>query len=104
MRAVYRRRRVALLRAVERHLPGLTVAGVVAGIHGVVWLPAGVDDRRVAAEAEWEGVRVAPISQFRIARPSPPGLALGYGRVTEPALDDAVAALARAVRHARSHA
>jgi GntR family transcriptional regulator/MocR family aminotransferase len=83
MRAVYRRRRVALLRAVERHLPGLTIAGIAAGIHGVVWLPTGVDDRRVAAEAEREGVRVAPISQFRIARPSPPGLALGYGRVTE---------------------
>ncbi|MGA9113421.1 MAG: PLP-dependent aminotransferase family protein [Candidatus Dormiibacterota bacterium] len=103
MRAVYRRRRDALLWAVEHHLPGLTVAGVAAGIHGVVWLPPGVDDRRVAVEAEREGVRVAPLSQFRIDHPVRPGLALGYGRVTETALDDAVAALARAVRHARSH-
>jgi len=103
MRAVYRRRRDALLRAVERHLPGLTIAGAAAGIHAVVWLPAGVDDRRVAAEAEQEGVRVAPLSRFRIDHPVPPGLAVGYGRVTETALDDAVAALARAVRHATSH-
>jgi GntR family transcriptional regulator/MocR family aminotransferase len=102
MRAVYRRRRDALLQAVERHLPGLTVAGVAAGIHAVVWLPAGVDDRKVAAEAEREGVRVAPLSQYRIDRAVAPGLALGYGRVTEAALDDAVAALARAVRRARS--
>jgi GntR family transcriptional regulator/MocR family aminotransferase len=97
MRVVYRRRRDALLRAIGEHLPGLAVEGVAAGIHALLRLPPGRDDRTVAATAEADGVGVLPLSRFGVSRPAGPGLVLGYGRVTEQALDGAVRTLARAV-------
>jgi GntR family transcriptional regulator / MocR family aminotransferase len=97
MRVVYRRRRDALLRAIGEHLPGLAVEGVAAGIHALLRLPPGRDDRTVAATAEADGVGVLPLSRFGVSRPAGPGLVLGYGRVTELALDGAVRTLARAV-------
>jgi GntR family transcriptional regulator/MocR family aminotransferase len=100
MRVVYQRRRDALLSAIGRHLPGLAVEGVAAGIHVLLRLPAGCDDEAVAAAAEGHGVRVAPLSRYGISRPTGPGLVIGYGRVTELALEGAVAALARAITEA----
>ncbi|MBO0838143.1 MAG: PLP-dependent aminotransferase family protein, partial [Actinobacteria bacterium] len=97
MRLVYRRRRDALLQAVAKHLPGLAVEGVAAGIHILLRLPAGQDDGAVAAVAEEQGVRVAPLSRYSISRSSGPGLVIGYGRVTELALDGALEMLARAI-------
>ena len=97
MRAVYKRRRDALLKAIVEHLPGLAVEGVAAGIHVLLRLPAGCDDRAVAAAAGRRGVRVTPLSRFGISRPAGPGLVIGYGRITELALEGAVAALAGAV-------
>jgi GntR family transcriptional regulator / MocR family aminotransferase len=97
MRVVYRRRRDALLGAIAEHLPDLTVQGVAAGIHVLLRLPAQIDDEAVAAMAEGDGVRVTPLSRFGISRPAGPGLVLGYGRVTEMALDEAVRTLAGAI-------
>lgn len=103
MRLVYRRRRDALLRAVAKHLPGLPIAGVAAGIHILLRLPAGSDDSAVAAAAEEQGVRVAPLSRYSISRSAGPGLVIGYGRVTELALDGALEMLARAIGQDGTH-
>ncbi|WP_222425541.1 MocR-like pyridoxine biosynthesis transcription factor PdxR [Amycolatopsis acidiphila] len=49
MRPVYRRRRDALLTALSRRLPALVPTGVSAGLHLMMWLPAGAGrdrDRR----------------------------------------------------------
>ena len=97
MRVVYRRRRDALLRAIVKHIPGIAVEGVAAGIHVLLRLPDGCDDAAVAAAAEYHGVRVTPLSRFSISRPTGPGLVIGYGRVTEQALEGAVATLARVI-------
>jgi len=93
-RGVYRRRRDRLLAALAAHLPGLPVEGVAAGIHVLLRLPAGVDDRAVARDAQERGLAVTPLSRYAIATPAA-GLVLGYGRCHEDALDGAVAALAR---------
>jgi GntR family transcriptional regulator/MocR family aminotransferase len=100
MRVVYRRRRDALLAAVAERLPDLAVQGVAAGIHVLLRLPSGCDDRAVAAEAERDGVRVTPLSRYGISRPAGPGLVLGYGRVNEAAIDEAVRTLGRAIERA----
>src|SRR5215472_1274410 len=97
MRVVYRRRRDALLRAIVKHIPGIAVEGVAAGIHVLLRLPDGCDDAAVAAAAEYHGVRVTPLSRFSISRPTGPGLVIGYGRVTEQALEGAVATLAKVI-------
>lgn len=97
MRAIYRRRRDRLLAALDAELPGSIVEGIAAGLHVLLRLPAGVDDRAVASDAERDGVRVIPLSTLELAPSGRGGLALGYGRIHEDAIESAVAALARAV-------
>jgi len=97
MRVVYRRRRDALLGAIVKHIPGVAVEGVAAGIHVLLRLPDGCDGAGVAAAAEYHGVCVTPLSRFSISRPAGSGLVIGYGRVTEQAVEGAVATLARAI-------
>jgi GntR family transcriptional regulator/MocR family aminotransferase len=93
-RTVYGRRRDLLLAALAQHLPGLAVEGIAAGVHVLLRLPPGVADAAVAARAEEEGVRVAPLSEFCTAPPAAGGLVLGYGRLHEAAVEPAVRALA----------
>jgi GntR family transcriptional regulator/MocR family aminotransferase len=98
-RTVYRARRDALVAALARHLPGRRPAGVAAGLHLVIDLPAGADEPAVLARARSQGVGLYGLSEHRI-EPGPPALLLGYGRIAEPAIERGVAELAAAVRYA----
>jgi GntR family transcriptional regulator/MocR family aminotransferase len=97
-RGVYRDRRDRVIAAIAKHLPGLTVEGVAAGLHLVVRMPPGVDDRAIAVDARRAGINVAALSAFRIKPANSGGLVIGYGRVPGPAIDPAVQELARMVR------
>jgi GntR family transcriptional regulator/MocR family aminotransferase len=97
-RAVYRRRRDQLLSALGEHLPESPVEGIAAGIHVLLRLEPGVDDSAVAAAAEQVGVRVSPLSAFRIRPAREGGLVVGYGCVHESAVDEAVRRLAGVIR------
>jgi GntR family transcriptional regulator/MocR family aminotransferase len=83
-RARYRRRRDALVAALDRHAPGLRVDGTAAGLHAVVELGQGVDEaelvRRAAVEA---GVGLHGLAPWRAAAGGAPGLVLGYASLTE---------------------
>jgi GntR family transcriptional regulator / MocR family aminotransferase len=103
-RGIYRRRRDRLLAALDAKLPELAVEGVAAGVHVLLRLPAGVDDRLVASAAERNGVRVVPLSAYELAPSGRGGLVIGYGRIHEDAIEPAVSALAAAVRFARGRA
>jgi GntR family transcriptional regulator / MocR family aminotransferase len=96
-RSVYRARRDALVAALERLLPDCAPAGVAAGLHLVVHLPAGTDEQAVLAAARSRGVGLSGISEHRI-EPGPPALLLGYGRLPEPAVEPAVRRLADSLR------
>jgi GntR family transcriptional regulator/MocR family aminotransferase len=96
-RLVYRRRRDRLLAALERRLPDLAVEGIAAGVHLLLRLPPGVDDAAVADAADRAGIRVPPLSSFRLAPSSHGGLVIGYGRLHEDAVEPAVDAIARVV-------
>jgi GntR family transcriptional regulator/MocR family aminotransferase len=100
VRAAYRARRDRLTAALARHLPELEAEGVAAGLHVLVRLPDGLDDERVAREAERDGLRVEPLSESALDRSGANGLVLGYGGVHESAIEPAVAALAAAIRRA----
>jgi GntR family transcriptional regulator / MocR family aminotransferase len=96
-RSVYRARRDALVAALERLLPDCAPAGVAAGLHLVVHLPAGTDEQAVLDAARSRGLGLAGISEHRV-EPGPPALLLGYGRLPEPAIDAAVGVLADSLR------
>lgn len=96
-RSIYRARRDALVAALERLLPDCPPAGVAAGLHLVVHLPAGTDEQAVLDAARSRGLGLAGISEHRV-EPGPPALLLGYGRLPEPAVDAAVGVLADSLR------
>jgi GntR family transcriptional regulator / MocR family aminotransferase len=96
-RVVYRDRRDALVTALGRLLPECPIAGVAAGLHLVVRLPAGTDEQAVLDAARSRGVGLSGISEHRI-KPGPPALLLGYGRLPEPTVELAVRALADSLR------
>jgi GntR family transcriptional regulator/MocR family aminotransferase len=96
-RSVYRVRRDALVAALERRLPECSPAGVAAGLHLVLRLPAGTDEGAVLDAARSRSMGLAGISEHRV-EPGPPALLLGYGRLPEPAVEPAVAALADSLR------
>jgi GntR family transcriptional regulator/MocR family aminotransferase len=96
-RGVYHARRDRLTDALARHLPGLPVAGVTAGLHVLVNLPEGTDDAAVARAALDLGVEVNHLSSYMIERDGLTGLVIGYGRIADVAIDRATAAVAKAV-------
>ena len=98
-RGVYRERRDALVAALARRLPDCPPAGVAAGLHLIVHLPAGTDEAAVVERARLRGVGLYALAEHRI-EPGPPALLLGYGRVAEPAIDRGIAELAAAIRYA----
>jgi GntR family transcriptional regulator/MocR family aminotransferase len=98
MRPLYRERRDWLLAALREHLPELEPDGIAAGLHLVAYLPPGLDEQAVVARAAEHGVRVAGLSQYRLARSPEQGLIFGYATLTERAARDGVARLARAIR------
>ena len=96
-RAVYRGRRDALVAALARHLPEARPTGVAAGLHLVVELPEGTDERSLLDRARERDVGLAGLSEHAVA-PAPPALLLGYGRIAEPAIEAGVRALRDSLR------
>ena len=97
MRAVYAARRAAFAEACTRHLaPFGTLQPGEAGLHSVLWLHDGADDRIAAAKAAAAGLPVPPLSELR-THPGPPGLVLGWGNIAEERMDAVVRRLATAL-------
>jgi GntR family transcriptional regulator/MocR family aminotransferase len=96
-RRTQRESRDALVAALGAHLPGARVSGIAAGLHLVVELPDGVDDRALAARARTAGLGPIALSSTRLAPDGPPGLVLGYAAHTPDQLTAAVERLARLV-------
>jgi GntR family transcriptional regulator/MocR family aminotransferase len=97
MRPVYRRRRDALVAALDEHLPELHPAGIAAGLHLVAWLPAGLDETEVVTAAAAYGVTVAGLAPYRLAPSAQGGLMFGYSDLTETSIRRGVERLADAV-------
>jgi GntR family transcriptional regulator/MocR family aminotransferase len=98
VRTIYRRRRDVLLAALEAQLPDVPIEGIAAGMHLVARLPRGVDDQGVVHDAAARGLRVEALSPHCIAPIDHGGLVLGYGRLHESAIPEAVCELATVVR------
>jgi GntR family transcriptional regulator / MocR family aminotransferase len=102
MRPIYRRRRDALLSALQRHLPQLQPVGASAGLHVLAWLPSELNESRVLEEAARLGVQIDGLERYRVSRrDGPGGLIFGYGNLSERAIEEGVRLLARALHLAR---
>jgi GntR family transcriptional regulator/MocR family aminotransferase len=89
MRLRYRRRRDALIAALERHLPELEITGAAAGLHITLALPQGADAEAIVDRAAARGVAVLGCARSL--------LFVGYANIADAAIEPAVAALAEAV-------
>ncbi|MEV0186222.1 PLP-dependent aminotransferase family protein [Streptomyces sp. NPDC050625] len=95
----YRDRREALVAAVAQHAPDVRVTGVAAGLHTVLSLPSGTEQKVIEAAAR-QGLRVAGLSRYRhdrARRALPDALVIGYGVPSDAAWPRALAALVRAL-------
>jgi GntR family transcriptional regulator/MocR family aminotransferase len=93
MRTRYAARRAALESALHERLPSLRVRP--APVAGLFLLAAGeFDEGALTSRAAAVGVGVEPLGLHRF-EPGPPGLVLGYGALSEPALARAIELLAR---------
>ncbi|MFI2102967.1 PLP-dependent aminotransferase family protein [Isoptericola sp. NPDC019693] len=99
-RGRFRHRRAALLDALGTALPDLPVSGLAAGLHVVLGLPDGVPAAAVVRAAAARDVGVADLRRYRVsaAATGAEALVVGYGNLADARVDDAVAALAAAVR------
>jgi GntR family transcriptional regulator/MocR family aminotransferase len=95
-RAVYKRRREALVESLGRELPDIVVGGVAAGLFVPVSLPPGVDEGALLTALSRRGVAVDGFARNSIASRAT-GLALGFAAAPEPTLRQAVGELANAL-------
>ncbi len=99
MRAVYGRRRGVLIDALTRHAPGVILTGLAAGFHAVAHLPESADERAVIAAARLRSVGLYGMGTERSASTAgPPQLVVGFGNVTERAIESGIAAIADLLR------
>lgn len=93
VRARHRRRRDAMVAALARELPHVTVHGAAAGLHLTITYDATPGhDVELAAAALEAGVKVQPLAWHRVA-PGRPGLVLGYAATSPADIERGVEAL-----------
>jgi GntR family transcriptional regulator/MocR family aminotransferase len=92
-RRMYRQRRDVLAAELARH--GLELAGIPAGLHAVLRLPAGTDERATTLRAAHRGVGVYPMDGYGWY--PEPALVLGFAALSEAELTEAVPLLAAAI-------
>jgi len=102
MRTLYGKRRECLLAAVQSNFgDALPVLGDNAGLHLVLQLPEGTDDRAIEASAAKAGIAVRALSSY-YSNPASArrGLLLGYACVPEARIAPAFRTLAEVLRRA----
>jgi GntR family transcriptional regulator/MocR family aminotransferase len=97
MRLHYEQRRESLLGALARWLPEGQASGADAGLYELVSLPAGVEERALLSAAAERGVGVEGLAQHCFVHGGSPGVLLGYGNLSEPAIEQGVHLLADAL-------
>jgi GntR family transcriptional regulator/MocR family aminotransferase len=102
MRLRYQQRREVLLQALERSLPDAIVSGADAGLFELVMLPQEIDESLLLRAAAERGVGAEGLALHRFAANGPPGILLGYGNLSEPAIEQGVKLLGEAYRQAQS--
>ncbi len=96
MRPNYQRRRETLLAALARWLPQGRPGAAAAGLYLPVALPDDVDEAALLAACAERGVGMEGFACHRFREGGPPGVLLGFGNLSEPAIEQGVRLLAEA--------
>jgi len=95
MRRVYAARRDTLLAALRERAPGVPLQGLAAGFHAVAQLRDDADETSIVAEARARSIGLYGMSMYRPSGlTGPPALVLGFGNLTEPAIERGIATIA----------
>jgi GntR family transcriptional regulator / MocR family aminotransferase len=97
MRLRYQRRREALLEALARHLPAISVNESAAGLFELALLPEGADEAALISAAARRGVGLEGLSLHRFKPGGSAGLVLGFAGQPEAAIEQSVQLLAEAL-------
>lgn len=97
MRLRYQQRRESLLEALARWLPQGQLSGVAAGLYELVELPEEVNESALLRAAGARGVGIEGLAWHRFATGGPPGVILGFGNLSEPAIEQGVRLIAEAL-------
>ena len=101
----YQRRREALLRGARPLAAGAARAGGdPAGLYELVELPGDVDEAALLASAAERGVGAEGLALHRFTPGGAAGLVLGYGNLSEPAIEQGVRLLGEAFAEVRGTA
>ena len=99
MRALYARRRGLLIDSLATHAPWVRLSGLAAGFHAVAHLPDSADEQAVVTSARQRQVGLYGMGPQRAAPAgAPPQLVLGFGNVSERAVEPGIAAVADLLR------
>nr|WKF60374.1 HTH-type transcriptional regulatory protein GabR [Paraburkholderia busanensis] len=100
IRGVYAERRACIIETVGRVLPRelAWLQPCDQGMHMVLWLGGGVDDKAVAALAVQSGVAVRAVSPMYANGKGPAGLILGLGGFTDEQIEIATHRLAACIK------
>jgi len=94
MRSIYARRRDTLVATLKALAPDVELHGLAAGFHAVAGLPARCNEPAVVEGARERSVGVYGMSRYRASgNPRPPELVLGFGNLSEPAIERGIAAI-----------
>lgn len=96
MRLRYQERREALLDALSRSLPDGRPSDGAAGLFELIELPEDVDEAALLAAAAERGVGVEGLALHRFTPGGPPGVLLGFGNLSVPAIERGVGLLGQA--------
>jgi GntR family transcriptional regulator / MocR family aminotransferase len=101
-RLLYRQRREFLATALRSELPRLRIRGIRAGLYLTLDLPEDVDESAIIAEGQRQSISLYGTRVY-YARPeaAPPGLLLGYCRLSERDAVEGVRKLASLVKGGR---
>jgi GntR family transcriptional regulator/MocR family aminotransferase len=99
MRAVYLRRRDAVIAAVREHAADvMTIGNTDAGLHLLALIDGSIDDRALARTAAQHDLFPVALSALYASAPSRSGLILGFGGSEESVLAEGVRTLAGLIR------
>ncbi|HEY7829589.1 MAG TPA: PLP-dependent aminotransferase family protein [Solirubrobacteraceae bacterium] len=96
MRLRYQQRRDTLLGALAKWLPEAHVGDEGAGLYELALLPEEIEEPALLAAAATRGVGLESLAWHRCTHNGPPGVLLGYGNLSEPAIEQGVRLLAEA--------
>jgi GntR family transcriptional regulator/MocR family aminotransferase len=101
MRALYEKRRDALVRGLREHAQELVPHNSDAGLHVSTFLPEGIDDRVIVREAARRGIESTALSTCYVGDHPRSGLVLGFGGASERRIIAACKTLGEVLRQSR---